>query len=68
MSCMLPMVVQGEIQGMLRQCGNVNSGLFRKIVKRIEKWYHEKGYKFSRVVNFGYLNSNSKGLVCEVME
>ncbi|CAA2971346.1 TOC75-3, chloroplastic-like [Olea europaea subsp. europaea] len=66
--CMLPMAVQGEIQGMLRQCGNVNSRLLRKIAKRIEKWYHENGYQLSRVVNFGNLDPNSKELVCEVME
>ncbi|CAA2992284.1 TOC75-3, chloroplastic-like [Olea europaea subsp. europaea] len=66
--CMLPIAVQGEIQGMLRQCGNVNSRFLRKIAKRIEKWYHENGYQLSRVVNFGNLDPNSKELVCEVME
>ncbi|KAL2456834.1 Protein TOC75-3 [Forsythia ovata] len=66
--CMLPMEVHGEILGMMRQRGNINSRLLRKITKRIEEWYHENGYRLARVVNFGNLETNSKEFVCEVME
>ncbi|KAL2501814.1 Protein TOC75-3 [Forsythia ovata] len=66
--CMLPMEVHGEILGMMRQRGNINSRLLRKITKIIEEWYHENGYRLARVVNFGNLETNSKEFVCEVME
>ncbi|CAH8306321.1 unnamed protein product [Eruca vesicaria subsp. sativa] len=64
--CILPGQVQREVMLMLKDQGKLSARLLRRLGDRVEKWYHDNGYGFARVVNFG--NLNSKELVCEVVE
>ena len=64
--CLLPGPVQREMMLMLRDQTNVSARLLRRIGDKVLKWYHDNGYPYANVTNFG--NLNSKELVCEVSE
>ncbi|XP_059626577.1 protein TOC75-3, chloroplastic-like isoform X2 [Cornus florida] len=64
--CLLPIPVHREVLQMLRGQGNVSARLMQKIMNQVQKWYHDEGYVWAKVMNFGYLNS--KEVVFEVVE
>ncbi|KAL3637021.1 putative translocon at the outer envelope membrane of chloroplasts 75-III [Castilleja foliolosa] len=64
--CLLPVSVEREILQMMREHGKVSARVLQRIRDRVHQWYHENGYAFAQVVNFGGLNT--KEVVCEVVE
>jgi hypothetical protein len=64
--CILPQSVHQEVLGMVKKQGNLTAGLLRRIRDHVEKWYHDEGFVFAQVQNFGNLDSDE--IVLEVAE
>jgi hypothetical protein len=64
--CILPQSVRQEVLGMVKKQGNLTAGLLRRIRDHVEKWYHDEGFVFAQVQNFGNLDSDE--IVLEVAE
>ncbi|KAL7116878.1 hypothetical protein ACP275_03G033800 [Erythranthe tilingii] len=67
--CILPKEVEGEIRGMLMQTTCLRASLLRRILNKIQKWYHDNGYHGAFVVNHNNLENNHGGdIVVEMVE
>jgi len=64
--CILPQSVRQEVLGMVKKQGKLTAGLLRRIRDHVEKWYHDEGFVFAQVQNFGNLDSDE--IVLEVAE
>ncbi|KAF8669354.1 hypothetical protein HU200_051695 [Digitaria exilis] len=64
--CILPESVRQEVLGIVKKQGKLTAGVLGRIRDHVEKWYHDEGFVFAQVQNFGGLDTDE--VVCEVVE
>uniref|UniRef100_K3ZR18 Uncharacterized protein n=1 Tax=Setaria italica TaxID=4555 RepID=K3ZR18_SETIT len=64
--CILPESVREEVLGMVKKQGKLTAGVLQRMRDRVEKWYHDEGFVFALVQNFGNLDTDE--VVLEVVE